>query len=77
MWHGLEGIGWGWIGIGAIHMALFWALVVLALIALVTGLTDAGARRGETRPIDIVKARYARGELTREQFEQLRRDLAH
>lgn len=76
MWSGVEGMGWGWIGIGAIHMVIFWALVILALIALVRGLTDAGVRRGETRPIDILKARYARGELTREQFEQLRRELA-
>ncbi len=27
-------------------------------------------------PVEILKARYARGEITREEYEQLRRDLA-
>ena len=26
-------------------------------------------------PVEILKARYARGEVTREEYEQLRRDL--
>ncbi len=26
-------------------------------------------------PLDILKARYARGELSREQFEQMRKDM--
>ena len=24
MWHGLEGIGCGWLGLGVLHMVLFW-----------------------------------------------------
>ena len=35
MWGGLEGMGWGWIGLGLVHMVLFWAVVILALVALV------------------------------------------
>jgi putative membrane protein len=27
------------------------------------------------RPLEILKRRYARGEITREQFEQMRRDI--
>ena len=27
------------------------------------------------RPLDILKERYARGEITRDQYEQMRRDL--
>ena len=74
MWHGMEGIGWGWIGLGVVHMVVFWGLVILALAGLVKLL--GGGKLGESRAIDILKARYARGELTREQFEQLKRELA-
>ena len=30
---------------------------------------------GSRRAVEILKERYARGELTREQYEQMRRDL--
>lgn len=31
--------------------------------------------RADESPLDILKRRYARGEITREQFEQMRRDI--
>ena len=34
-----------------------------------------GAASGETA-LDILKRRYARGEITKEQFDQMRRDVA-
>jgi putative membrane protein len=47
-------------------MVLFWALVILALIALVKWVSGAGPQDAP-RARDILKARYARGEITREQ----------
>ncbi len=76
MWSGMEGIGWGWIGLGVVHMVLFWALVILALVALVKWLAPGAGSLSEQRAIDILKARYAKGELTREEFERLKRELA-
>ena len=26
MWHGMEEIGWGWLGLGILHMVVFWQL---------------------------------------------------
>jgi putative membrane protein len=76
MWTGFEGMGWGWIGLGAIHMVLFWALVILGIIALVRllggGVREEGPRENAA---EILKARYAKGEITREQFEQMKRDI--
>jgi putative membrane protein len=76
MWNGVEGMGWGWIGLGAIHMVLFWVLVILGIVALVrllgAGTRDEAPQQGA---LDILKARYAKGEITREQFEQMKRDI--
>ncbi len=68
----------GWMGGGWIFMALFWVLIILAVVALMRR-TDIG--RNESRdtprktPIEILKERYARGEIEREEYEQKRRDL--
>jgi putative membrane protein len=74
MWHGMEGIGWGWIGLGLVHMVVFWAFVILVFAALLKWL--GGGAAGKSSAMDILKARYANGEITREQFEQLKRELA-
>ncbi len=60
---------------------LLFVVVIAGIGALVwwmsrrgnTAVTMSAASR-ET-PLDILKARYARGELTQEQFEQMKRDL--
>jgi putative membrane protein len=68
-------MGWGWIGLGMVHMLLFWVLVILGILVL--GRRLAGGPRNEllARAIDILKARYAKGEITREEFEQIKRDI--
>ncbi|HLB13922.1 MAG TPA: SHOCT domain-containing protein [Burkholderiales bacterium] len=75
MWGGPDGWGWGWIGLGIFHMGLFWILVILGIVVLVKWLASDGAPRTEKRALDILKERYAKGELTREQFEQMKRDV--
>lgn len=69
----MDGNGWGF----GILMLLFW-LVFFVVIALITVrlLRDYGAGgRSHKDPMDIAKERYARGDITKEQFEQLKRDL--
>jgi putative membrane protein len=77
MWNGFEGMGWGWIGLGMIHVILFWVLVILGIAALVRALSGGGTPGQGERPqaMDILKARYAKGGITREQFEQMKRDI--
>jgi putative membrane protein len=72
--------GWGWgMGFGWIFMILFWALVILGILALARWLFSPGGSSGSggsgRAPLDILKERYARGEINREQYEQMRRDL--
>ena len=75
MWNGFEGMGWGWVGLGVVHMLLFWVLVILGIAALVRALSGPQGAGGRTHALDILKARYAKGEITREQFEQMKRDI--
>jgi putative membrane protein len=75
MWGGPDGWGWGWIGLGIFHMGLFWILVILGIVVLVKWLASSGASPTGSRALDILKERYAKGELTREQFDQMKRDM--
>lgn len=71
--------GWGGMGLGMIGMSLFWILLIVLIVALVKGVWGGGASangRPEHTPLDILKQRYARGEIEREEFEQKRRDLS-
>lgn len=72
------GWGWGWgMGFGWIFMILFWALVILGIVALAKWVFSAGSSSSGSggRALDVLKERYARGEINREQYEQMRRDL--
>ncbi len=58
---------------------LFLALLIMGIVAGVKWLTgQAQGQRQSTgnSPIDILKKRYARGELTKEEFEAKRRGIA-
>ncbi len=74
---------WGdehWLlGLGAVHMLLFWGLIVLAIVALVKVLFGSENRRADTpdprTPLEILQARYARGEIGREEYNRKREDM--
>lgn len=77
MWGGYE-YGWG-MGFGMISMVLFWVLIILGIVILVKWIAGGSPGGGGHTPVktalDILKERYARGEIGREEFEQKRRDL--
>ena len=59
-----------------------WLILIVAVLAYLMGwrpekLNLDGLRQGreEKAPLEIVKARYARGEITKEEFERVRADL--
>ncbi len=83
MW-GFNGMGWGW-GWGlamAMTMLLFWVLVIVAVASFVRWVADSGRGAmtvprtpGAESSLEILNARYARGEITREQYLQMRQDV--
>ncbi len=74
MWHnmGFGGMMWyGW---------LFWIIIIGVIVYLIVRLTgqagkSPGDQRGET-PLEILKKRYARGEISKEEFERMKNDLS-
>ena len=81
MWFMHDNWNWGWMVFGAAWMVFFWGAIIALVVWAISRLsgdrqTSGGQWRSEGRsPLDIAKERYARGEITREQFEQLREDL--
>ena len=73
MWGAHEGMGW-WMVFGMVWMVIFWGAVVW-LIVWGIGQVSGDGRRRDDDPIEIARRRYAHGEITRDQFDQLQRDL--
>jgi len=76
---GSWGSGWmGWFG-SVMHL-LFWGLVVFVLFLLARRLWSSSQSSSEVMrnesPMDILKRRYASGEIDREEFEQKKQDLS-
>lgn len=66
--------------IGWIVMLVFWVLIIVGIVALVAWLfRSAGplvtAPARPSTALEILKERYARGEITREQYEQMRQEI--
>ena len=74
MWYMHEGMGW-WMIFGGFWMLIFWG----GLIALIVwGISKLSGRGGSTQrhdPLDLAKERYAKGEISKEEFEQIKKDI--
>jgi len=56
-------------------MLLFWGLVIWLIVWGIKKITESG-RSGGKGPLDIAKERYARGEISQAEFEQMKKDLS-
>lgn len=64
-------------GFSMIFMILFWIIVIAGIVALVRSMTDQKSNNSTSikSALDILKERYARGEIGKEEFEEKKRDL--
>lgn len=61
-------------GFGMAGVVLFWALVIVGIVLLVRWMLDRSGGRGETA-LQILDKRYARGEINREEYDRMKREL--
>ena len=70
----MDGYGMGY-GMGILAL-IFWILVIIGLVLLIKYLWEGGgAKRGEESALEILKKKYARGEISKEEFEEKKKDL--
>lgn len=74
--HPMWGI-WGMWGVGMMLMMLvFWVVVIVGIILLIRWLTSQGREpRLADVALDILRQRYARGDISKEEFDAKKRDL--
>jgi putative membrane protein len=70
-----------WKMMGGFGMGCMWIIlivIVVAVILLATGYVSRTKKAGESTEesaLDVLKKRYARGEISKEEFEEKQRDL--
>ena len=75
MWYMHEGMGW-WMAFGGAWMLIFWGGLIALIVWGITKLSGRGDSTPKRDPLDIAKERYAKGEIPREEFEQVKKDLS-
>ena len=72
MWDG--GIILAWI-LNLVITTIFWVGIIVLIVWGVNKLIKTGKSAGGNSALEIAKERYARGEITREEFEQIKKDI--
>jgi putative membrane protein len=67
-------MGWG----TGLSMIFWWFFVIIGIILCVRLITGGHRKHwhmGEKTPLDILKERYAKGEIDKKEFEEKKKDL--
>jgi putative membrane protein len=75
MYWGNGAIG-GWGIFGMVLMVVFWIAVIVLVVWGIKRFTQETTATTSKGALDIAKERYAKGEISKEEFEQIKRDLS-
>ena len=79
--------GWGGMLFGGLMMVVFWGGLIALIVFAIRGFTGNSNRsdynlnssnptdRTRETPLEMLQARYARGEISKEEYEAIRQDL--
>ena len=74
MWYMHDVSGWWWL-VGGAGMFVFWGGLIALIIWGITRLTRHDNTIIKHTPLEVAKERYARGEINKQEFEQIKKDL--
>ncbi len=72
----MSGFGWWWFM--PLFGIFFWILIIWAIVAVIRGSVSGGhptSPEHHESALDVLKKRYARGEISKEEFEEKKKDL--
>jgi putative membrane protein len=75
MWGWHEGMGW-WMTFGGILFVIFWGAVIALFVWGFRKTTDKGNSVESKKPLNIAKERYAKGEISKEEFDKIKQGLS-
>lgn len=68
--HGYSDNAWGWL-----PMIVMMIIVALGVVLLVRFASSNQTQTNKSSALDILKQRYAKGEITKKQFDEIKKDL--
>ena len=71
---GMENGMWG-MGFGGVWMILVLVGLIVLTVWLVRLMFPQGSKSEPENPLELAQRRYAKGEISREEYESLKRDL--
>ncbi|MBC8276073.1 MAG: SHOCT domain-containing protein [Chloroflexi bacterium] len=77
-WDGFGGMGW-WMMFGWLVMLAFWGGIIVLVVWGIKKLVERGSGLDITQkrdPLDIAKERYAKGDISKKEFERIKKDLS-
>ena len=75
MWDVSSGMGW-WMAFGGLGMLIFCGGLIALIVWGITKLSRRDSPSSRREPLDVAKERYVKGEISREEFEQMKKDLS-
>ncbi|MFC1993541.1 SHOCT domain-containing protein [Chloroflexota bacterium] len=75
MWYMHEGMGW-WMVFGGVWMVVFWGGLIALIVWGITKLSRRDDSTPKHDPLNVAKERYAKGEISREEFNQIKKALS-
>jgi putative membrane protein len=77
MWWDWSFGGWWIMALMMLFMFLFWGGIIALIVWLVVRVSRRDAAPGRrSDPLEIARERYARGEISKEEFERRKKDLS-